>query len=186
LPESGKHGEVFVQWTTGTQHVRLTSYESRYDSFISSGPQAVNVPKVKIDGATLAWDGRWVVNSGALALSASYDYVDPINDTVGDSGYRKLLPRRAKQAVKATADWQVGAFSVGASAQAYSHRFDDTANSIRLGGYGVVDLRADWAFAKNLSLGVRLNNVAGRSYETAFGYDEPGREGFVTMRWSMR
>ncbi|MEO8938272.1 MAG: TonB-dependent receptor [Burkholderiaceae bacterium] len=182
LPETGKHGEIFVQWTGGPHHVRLTGYESSYDSYISSGPQPVNVPKVRIEGATLAWDARL----DALSLSASYDYVDPINDTVGTSAYRKLLPRRARQAAKASADWQIGKYSVGASLQAYSHRFDDTANTVRLDGYGIVDLRADWAFAKDLSLGLRLNNVGGKDYETAYGYAQPGREGFVTLRWSMQ
>ncbi len=182
LPETGKHGEAFVQWTAGVHHVRLTGYESRYDSFISSGPLPVNVPRVRVEGGTLAWDARLE----AWTLAASYDYVDPINDTAGTSTYRKLLPRRAKQSAKASADWQLGPYSVGASVQAYSHRFDDTTNSIRLGGYGVVDLRADWAFAKDFSLGVRVNNVGGRDYQTAFGYEQPGREGFVTLRWSSR
>ena len=182
LPESGKHGEVFVQWNAAGQNVRLTGYESRYDSYISSGPAPVNVPKVKIEGATLAWDARL----DALLLAASYDYVDPRNDTAGTANYRNLLQRRAKQAAKASADWQLGPFSVGASLQAYSHRFDDTANAVRLGGYGIVDLRADWNFAKDLTLGLRLNNVGGRDYQTALGYDQPGREGFVTLRWSMR
>ncbi len=181
-PETGKHGELFVQWSAGGHHVRATAYESRYDLFISSGPQPVNVPKVKIDGATLAWDARF----DALTLAASYDFVDPRNDSVGTVAYGKILPRRAKQSAKASADWQFGAYSVGASLQAYAHRYDDTNNTLRLGGYGVVDLRADWAFAKDLTLGLRLNNVGGKDYETAYGYNQPGREGFVTLRWSMR
>ncbi len=182
LPETGRHGELFVQWTAAGQNVRLTAYESRYDSFISSGPSPVNVPKVKIDGATLAWDAR----IDTLLLTASYDFVDPLDDTAGTGGDRKVLPRRAKQAAKASVDWQVGAFGIGAALQAYAHRFDDTANTIRLGGYGVVDLHADWNFAKDLTLGLRLNNVADRGYQTAFGYNQPGREGFATLRWSMR
>ena len=185
-PETGKHGELFVQWSAGGHHVRATAYESRYDLFISSGPQPVNVPKVKIDGATLAWDTRVDVSTGALALAASYDFVDPRNDSVGTVAYKKVLPRRAKQAGKASADWQFGAYAIGASLQAYTHRYDDTNNTLRLGGYGVVDLRADWAFAKDLTLGLRLNNVGGKDYETAYGYNQPGREGFVTLRWSMR
>lgn len=181
-PETGKHGEAFVQWTRGPSRVRLTGYESRYDSFIGSGPQPVNVPKVLIRGGTLSWEAKL----DALSLSASYDYVDPINDTVGNVAYRKQLPRRAKQMAKAAVDWQVGAYAIGAALQAYTHRYDDTANAIRLGGYGVLDVHADWSFAKDLALGVRINNVAGRNYVTAFGYDQPGREAFVTLRWSMQ
>jgi vitamin B12 transporter len=181
-PEQGKHGELFVQWTAGVQHLRATAYQHRYDLFISSGPQPANVPKVKITGATLAWDARF----DAWTLAASYDHLNPRNDSAGTAAFGNQLPRRAKQALKASADWQAGAYSVGASMQAYSERFDNTANTIRLGGYGVLDLRADWAFVRDWSLGLRLNNVGGKSYETAFGYNQPGREGFVTLRWSPR
>ena len=181
-PEQGKHGELFVQLAAGVHRVRATAYEHGYDLFISSGPQPANIPKVKITGATLAWDARF----DALALAASYDHVNPQNDSVGTASFGKLLPRRAKQALKASADWQAGAYSIGASMQAYSERFDNASNTIRLGGYGVLDLRADWAFMRDWSLGLRLNNVGGKSYETAFGYNQPGREGFLTLRWSPR
>jgi vitamin B12 transporter len=181
-PEEGRHGELFVQWATGVQEWRATAYEHRYDLFISSGPQSGNVPKVKISGATLAWNARL----DAWALAASYDHVNPQNDSVGTANFGKQLPRRAKQALKASADWQWATYSIGASMQAYSGRFDDTRNTIRLGGYGVLDLRANWAFLPDWSVGLRLNNVAGKSYETAFGYNQPGREGFVTLRWAPR
>ena len=181
-PEQGKHGELFVQWAAGVHRLRATAYEHRYELFISSGPQPANIPKVKIDGATLAWDARF----DALALAASYDHVNPQNDSVGTANFGRLLPRRAKQALKASADWQTGAYRIGASMQAYSERFDNTSNTIRLGGYGVLDLRGDWAFMRDWSLGLRLNNAGGKSYQTAFGYNQPGREGFLTLRWSPR
>jgi len=130
----------------------------------------------------LAWNARL----DAWALAASYDHVNPQNDSVGTANFGKQLPRRAKQALKASADWQWAKYSIGASMQAYSNRFDDTRNTIRLGGYGVLDLRANWAFLPDWSVGLRLNNVAGKSYETAFGYNQPGREGFVTLRWAPR
>lgn len=182
LPEEGRHAELFGQWVGLSQNVRLTAYRHRYDGFISSGPRPDNIPKVSIDGATLAWEGRF----DALMLTASVDHVDPVNDTAGSSANGKLLPRRAKQAAKASADYSLGAWQLGASVQAYSHRFDDTANSLRVGGFGVLDLRADWVFARDWTLGLRLNNASGKTYETVYGYNQPGREGFVTLRWAMR
>ena len=181
-PEEGEHRELFLQWVAGLQQWRATAYDHRYDLFISSGPQSSNVPKVKISGATLAWDARL----DAWALAASYDHVNPKNNSVGTANFGKQLPRRAKQALKASADWQRGAYSIGASMQAYSARFDNTSNTIQLGGYGVLDLRANWAFMPDWSAGLRLNNVAGQSYETALGYNQPGREAFITLRWNPR
>jgi len=178
--EEGEHGELFLQWAAGAQRVRVTAYQHRYDLFISSGPQPANIPQVKIDGASLSWDARF----GGLTLAASYDHLNPRNDSAGTADFGKLLPRRAKQAAKASVDWRQGDFSAGASLQAYSRRFDDTANTIELSGFGVLDLRTDWFLTRDWSLGLRLNNVGGKVYETAFGYNQPGREGFVTVRWS--
>ncbi|HSV68958.1 MAG TPA: TonB-dependent receptor [Methylibium sp.] len=181
-PEEGRHGELFAQWSAGVHRVRATAYQHRYDLFISSGPQPVNVPKVEIDGATLAWEARY----DALALSASYDHVDPRNRTAGSAQFDKLLPRRAQQAAKAGVDWTQGPWTLGASVQAYAHRYDNTANTLRLGGYGVLDLRADWALHRDWRLGLRLNNAGGKDYQTAYGYKQPGRDGYVTLRWSPR
>jgi vitamin B12 transporter len=182
LPEEGRHGELFAMWAAGPHKVRLTAYRHRYVLFISSGPQPSNIPKVEIDGLTLSWDARF----DDIWLTASYDHVDPRNASVGSADFGNLLQRRAQQAFKANADWQFGAFKLGAALQAYSHRFDDTANTIRLAGYGVLDLSADWALARDWSLGLRLNNLPGKVYETAFGYNQPWREGFVTLRWTTR
>jgi vitamin B12 transporter len=40
--------------------------------------------------------------------------------------------------------------------------------------------------ARDWALGLRLNNVADRRYETALGYNQPGREAYLTLRWAPR
>ena len=180
LPEEGEHAEVFAQWQNELQELRLTGFQHRYDLFISSGPSPSNIPQVDIDGVSLSWQA----NLDALALGASMDYVDPRNDTSGSSAFGKLLPRRAKRALKLHADWQFEQLALGASLQAYSSRFDDTANTRELGGYGVVDLRADWQFDDRWSLGLRLNNATDKRYETVYGYNQAERQAFLTVRFA--
>ena len=182
LPEEGRHAELSLQWTAGEQRLRAAYYDYRYRGFISSGPQPVNLPRVTIDGVTLAYDGRW----RALALTASLDHTDPRNATVGSANFGRQLPRRARQALRLGADWQAGAWSAGAGVAGFSQRFDDAANSARWAGYGTLDLRAEWALGSQLKLGVRLNNAGDKSFETVLGYPQPGREGFVTLRYSLR
>lgn len=181
-PEDGTHGELFAQWRAGAHQLRATWYRHRYDLFISSGPSPQNIPRVAIDGVTLAWDAQL----DALTLGASADWVDPRNDTAGSPNAGNLLPRRAQRALKASADWRIGAFEVGAMLQAYSERYDDAANTIRMGGYGVVDLHADWSPARDWVLGVRVNNLFDKAYETAYGYNQSGRAGHLTLRWAPR
>lgn len=182
LPEEGRHGELSVRYSVGEHRIRAAWYDYRYRGFISSGPQPVNLPRVAIDGITLSYEGRW----RDFDLTASYDHTDPRNATAGNANYGKQLARRAKRALRLGADWQVGAWTAGATLSAFSHRFDNAANTDRLGGYGTLDLRAEWSLSAAAKLGVRVNNVADKDYSTVLGYDQPRREGFVTLRYVLR
>jgi vitamin B12 transporter len=182
LPEEGRHGELSVQWLVGEHRWRAAWFDNRYRNFIPSGPQPVNVPKARTDGLGLSYEGRW----RDVELAASIDHVDARNATEGAPNSGNRLPRRAENAVRLQADWPFGAWSAGATLAAFSMRYDDAANTQPLAGYGVIDLRADWRFAPDWTLGARLNNVGDKAYETAYGYNQPGREFYVSLRWAPR
>ena len=180
-PEEGEHAELSLRWKSGRHNVRGAWFDSRIRGFITSGPAPVNVPRTRIDGVVLAYEGRW----NEVALGASLDRIDPRNETSGAS-FGKMLPRRSKLALRTHADWSRGPWSVGATWSAFSERFDDTANTQLLPGYGTVDVRADWRFRRDWSLGARLNNVGGKEYQTALGYNQAGRELFLSVRYAPR
>lgn len=180
-PEEGRHAELSLAWRSGVHAVRAAWFDSRIRSFISSGPAPVNIPRTRIDGVTLSYEGRW----RDFVFGASLDRIDPRNETHGAS-YGKQLPRRSEVAFKTHVDWIRGPWSLGATWAAYSDRFDDAANARPLPGYGTVDLRADWRFTRDWSVGARLNNVGDKAYETAFGYDQPRREAFLVVRYEPR
>ena len=182
VPEEGKHGEISLLYAAGEQRVRAALFQHRYRNFISSGPLPINVPRVKTDGATISYEGRW----RALALSASLDHSNPRNDTNASANQGKLLARHAKDALRLGADWEAGAWSAGASVAAFSYRFDNLANTTRVGGYATLDLRAEWALQPGLRLGLKLNNAADKTYETVYGYNQPGRQVFATLRYTTR
>ena len=179
LPEEGRQTEAHLRWTEGAHTLRATAYDYRIRGYISGGPQPVNLPRTRIQGITLAWEAQF----DALKTALTVDHVDPRNATAGTANFDKLLPRRARNALKAQADWTLGAWTVGGAFNAFSHRFDNPANTLRLGGYATLDVHADWALRRHWTLGLRLNNLADRAYETAWGYNQPGRAGFVTLRW---
>jgi vitamin B12 transporter len=62
-------------------------------------------------------------------------------------------------------------------------RFDNADNTRALDAYTVVDLHATWQFAPALSLQAKLNNLTDRVYETTYGYNQPGRSLYLTLRW---
>ncbi len=137
LPEKGQHCEVSLRWSEAEHSLRAAYFDYRYRGFISSGPQPVNLPRVEIDGLSLAYEGRW----RELALTAALDHIDPRNATVGSANFGKQLARQAKDALRMGADWQAGAWSAGATVSAFAQRYEEAANVNRLGGYGLPDLR---------------------------------------------
>jgi vitamin B12 transporter len=180
LPEEGRHAELNLRWTLGEHAFKVATFRNRYIGYITSGPSPVNLPLARINGVTLACEGQW----RDVALTASYDHVDPRNATDGNPNNGKLLQRRAQDAARLGADWAAGAYSAGATLAAFSHRYDNTANTVRLAGYATLDLRAEWALSRVWKLGLKLNNLGDQRYETALGYDQPGREMFVSLRYT--
>ncbi|HET7864565.1 MAG TPA: TonB-dependent receptor [Burkholderiaceae bacterium] len=176
-PEEGKHAELSLRFSQDSRSARAAWFRHRVGGYITPGARPGNID-AHIDGVSLSCDTRlddWVLN-------ASLDRMDP--QVANGSNAGKQLPRRAKSALKLQADWTRGDLSGGLAWQALSQRFDDAANKNRLPGYGTLDLRADWRVASAWTLGARLNNVADKVYETARGYNQPGREVFVTLRFA--
>jgi vitamin B12 transporter len=180
LPEEGKQSEVNVRWLGTNQQARVAYFDNRIRGYITSGPLPTNIPRTRIDGITASYEAR-ISN---VTLAASVDHVNPRNDTSGSVNYGKLLARRVKDSAKLGADIDLGAWRVGGSLVAFSERFDNAANTTRLPGFATLDLRADWRFAKEWSVNLRVNNVAEKKYETVYGYNQPGREGYLTLRYS--
>ena len=180
LPEEGKQSEVNVRWLGANQQARVAYFDNRIRGYISGGPLPTNIPRTRIDGVTASYEAR--INN--VTLAASVDHVNPRNDTSGSTSYGKLLPRRVKDSAKLGADVDLGTWRIGGSLVAFSERFDNAANTTRLPGFATLDLRADWRLSKEWSVGVRLNNVTDKKYETVYGYNQPGREGYLTLRYS--
>lgn len=182
LPEEGRQREVGLVWRNGPVTSRLAYFDNRIRGYISGGPLPTNIPRVKVDGISASVDAVL----GAWTLAGSIDSIQPINATEGTTNFGRILPRRVQDSGRLAVDWRGGGFTLGGSLQAFGERFDNANNSTRLGGFAMLDLRAEWAFARDWVLAAKLNNAGGKTYETVFGYNQPGREGFVTVRWAPR
>jgi vitamin B12 transporter len=74
-------------------------------------------------------------------------------------------------------------WKVGSSLLAASDRFDNAVNTVRLGGFATLDLYAERALSRAWSLQGRLNNLADKQYQTAQGYNQPGRAAYLSVRY---
>ena len=137
-----------------------------------------NIDRARIRGAEATVGTRiagWTVN-------ASASWLDPRDRShTGEDG--NLLPRRARQTARLDLDRPFGAFSAGASWFVSGYRYDDAANLHRLGGYALTDLRLAWMVDRDWKLQLALNNVFDKRYETAWYYNQPGRNFMLTLRW---
>jgi len=179
-PERGSSTELNARWTSGADQIHASWYRSRIRGFITAGQDPVNVSLARIDGISVDGTTHW----RSLTLQGSIDHMDPRSQALAGSGGSKQLPQRARNAIKANASWALDRGTLGAAWAAWSSRYGNTANTTRLGGYATLDLFADRELARDWTLGARLNNATGRVYETAYGYNQPGRQFFVTLRYA--
>ncbi|WP_083745707.1 TonB-dependent receptor domain-containing protein [Variovorax sp. KK3] len=173
-PEEGKNTDVGITWSEGGHSVKLVRYDNKIRGFITNTTRPENIPRARIEGWTLGYDGQF----GPWTLRASVDSLDPRNEGTG-----RQLPRRAKNHASVGVDYGVGPWKFGASALHVGRRFDDTANTLRLGSYTTVDLYGEYQVAKDWSVQARLTNLNDVSYETAYGYNQRGRSLYLTLRW---
>ncbi|WP_020558790.1 TonB-dependent receptor domain-containing protein [Thiofilum flexile] len=153
----------------------LINYE--YDSNTGLGTMN-NVDKAKIKGIELGFNQ----SRGAWQSNISATYQQPKSASGSTDG--KWLVRRPQTQLKLDLDRSVGRGSVGASLQAFGKRYEDTANTQKLGGYATVDLRAQYPIGKAVTVGVKIGNVLDKHYETARGYNQLGRNGLVTLNYT--
>jgi vitamin B12 transporter len=138
----------------------------------------VNLETAQIQGLSAQLRHR----AGPWSMNASLDLTQPINDS-GGVQQGNLLPRRARQNLRLSADYDFGAWQLGGGLRAAGKRYDDAANTTVLGGYGLVDLRARLPINQDWSVGLNLNNLGNKTYETAYGYNQAGRQMFLTLNY---
>jgi vitamin B12 transporter len=175
-PERGRNRDVGLAWSQGVHTTKLVYFDNRIRDMIAwgSGSEPENIGRARIDGLTLGYEAR----IDRLSLRASLEDMRPRNLETG-----KALPRRSDTQATLGASWREGAWLFGTSVLHVGSRFDNSTNTQPLGAYTVVDLNATWQFAPALSLQAKLNNLTDRAYETTYGYNQPGRSVYVTLRW---
>lgn len=176
--EAGLHGKQ--AW--GGWDVR--AYQTDIDDLINTVCDtttwicaAANVNKARIRGLETQLSTTLAGWQSGLNLSVT----DP-----RDIGTDHVLPRRSKQTLRLDADRAFGKARFGIAWLTQDRRFDDADNIVAMGGYGLLNLRAQYDLSKDWLLRARLDNVFDRQYETAHNYNSPGRSLFMSLNYQMR
>ena len=183
-PEKSRSYEL--QWRSHyseTGALELSAYRTDIEDAIVFSGIPENIQTARINGleASLQQDVLgWQAN---LAVGL----IDPRDR---DSGH--VLPRRAKRTLSLDLDRTFGDFSVGANWRAVSGRYDNAANTIELGGYGLLGLRGSWRANEEMRLELKLNNLFDKDYAEAtygtsngrYGYNTEGRTALFAVTWT--
>jgi vitamin B12 transporter len=180
-PEESRSYEFGVSQASRWGRWSVNAYETRIDDLIAFDNNTflpANVDNTRIRGlefilsATLK---RWRVDTTLTLL-------EPENLSPGIANGNEL-PRRAEESLRLDINRQFGKFALGATLLAQGDSFDDLANTRKLDSYATVDLRAEYAFAKDWRVQLRVENLFDEDYETASFFNQPGRGAFVTLRY---
>lgn len=182
-PEKSQTAELGFRGQYGAGYWDVALFQTYVDDLIQnqSDPEGVlrpeNVDRARMQGVELGAGARL----GAWELASSASLIDPRDR---DTGNR--LARRSTASARLDIDRSLGHFSVGASGVAQGDRYNDADNEERLSGFGLVNLRAGWAFARHWSTQLTVDNVFDRDYETVGGFKNAGRNAFLSVRYGNR
>ncbi len=189
LPETSKSWEVGLRnrFTSRTT-MSLSVYETQVRDLISlitvfTAPSTLTTTTENIERARIrGLEAALKTNISGWALGTSLTLLDPQNRS-GGANDGNVLRRRAEKTLRLDLDQSLGKFRYGSTLFAEGRRFEDAENTVELKRYATVDLRVDYALAKNWTLGGRVGNLFDKRYETAAFYNQDGRNYFITLRY---
>jgi vitamin B12 transporter len=190
-PEKGKDAETGIYYNDGKSQLSAVYYHNRITDLLVYAPIcpvqqathpygcAYNVDHALLSGLTIGGQTKF----GDFTVHGSVDFQDPVDETT-DS----LLVRRSRHHGEIGVDYQAGQWNAGVDGVFSGSRNDTNPNGnlVAMGGYGLVNLHAEYQFAKDWSVFGRWNNVLNKSYDLAYGYATPGSNAFVGLRYGFK
>ncbi len=185
-PESSRSAELGLRYARDDRQFGLVVFRNEVTDLINfgaAGPCASpfgcyeNAGEAVFKGVTLSASQRL----GAANVWGSVDFQKPTNADTGN-----LLARRARRHAQFGADATLGDWTVGGHLKLVGERFDNAANTRRLGGYGVVGAHLSRRIGPDWTVLARVENLGDKDYQVANTYATGGLNAFVGVRWSPR
>ena len=173
---AGLEGHVVVFSNSITNLIQASNSDSCPIGTGFSGC-ASNVASAKITGGTLS--GAAQVSS--LSLKGSFTQQNPVNEASNS-----VLIKQAKQYGNLAAEYLYLKLTAGIGATFSGRRDDFQGANTGMGGYTIFNLYANYDLEKDLSVFARWNNALNKTYQLSYGYNTPGSNVFVGLRYAMK
>lgn len=184
LPELSHSMEVGLNNHSVWGKWSLNAYQitgKNWISWVNTGGVFIptNVDATRINGL----EGQLQAHLYGLDVNTTLTLQDPRQTSGVNKG--KLLNRRATETMRIELARDFDAYRLAGSLYAEGRRFDDVANaaSKRLGGYAVLDVRAEYRVAQDWLVQGRVDNLLDKQYETAQFYNQAGRGLYFTLNY---
>lgn len=180
-PERSHSAELGLEYRLDTSNkLSARIFSTRVNGLIdfSGGSmyQAININRAAIDGLEL--EHAWHADVWSITNSATWQ--DPRNE---DNDAQLL--RRPKLKLTSLTERSFGERTSAGIELAWSGKRQDV-GSTTLGSYALVNLRASYALTPAWKLTARVENLLDRDYALAYGFNTPGRSGFLDIVWQPR
>jgi vitamin B12 transporter len=180
-PELSRSLEIGVAGHGASGKWLLNAYQTRVSDLIGFDAmyKPANIDKARINGL----EGQLQTQLSGWGINGTLTLQDPRQNSGANQG--KLLNRRATEAMRIEVAREFGGYRFAGSLYAEGRRFDDLANSgtARLGGYGLLDVRAEYRIAAEWLLQGRIDNLLDKQYETAQFYNQARRGLYFTLNY---
>ncbi|MEO1957164.1 MAG: TonB-dependent receptor, partial [Methylophilaceae bacterium] len=191
-PEKSDNVDVAIQYTGARFSGGITAFQNKIRGLIAnSGPASdtcawgncpFNIDKVDIQGVT--FDGSWDITD-SLLLSGNYTVQSPRDEETD-----QLLVRRGNRYGAINLLHSIGDLQWGTEISGASARYNDAANTVKMRGYMLVNLTANYKLSPEWKLEARANNILDKDYALALAwsgdaYNTAGSNLFVGLRYDM-
>ena len=186
-PESSRNVELGLRWRIDARmSLAVAAFDNRIDELIQVIPQptpgdpyaytAENVDRARIRGLEASWE--YADTDWTARLEASRQ--DPVNRADGS----RLL-RRARSSATLSLARRFGLQQLGLDLLACGDRADrdSLGNTVRDGGYALVNLSWRAALGGGLSAQLKLENALDRRYQVVYSYYTPRRSLMAALRY---
>ena len=184
-PESAVSYEAGLEGTHDWFHWGLHAYRTDLEDLIVTvaNPAALygyspdNVGEARVIGL----EGDVTVNWQDWTASLTGEVLDPEDESSGNR-----LPRRVEERLNFDLQRGFDRWSIGGHLKAEGDRFEDAGNTIRVDGFVTVDLRAEYRFNDQITVGGRVANLFDEDYQTIDGFNSLRRNFLLTLRYRSR
>lgn len=180
VPETSKNYELELRGNHFGVSWSLSNFRNNVKNLIQYNPATFGtdqVSRARITGTELA--AETVIADWMISFSATL--LDPEARATGN-----YLPRRARKFANLEIDRQFGSYQLGMGIRAEGTRYNNPENTIKLPGYGKVNLRLGYTVNSEWQVKLKLDNLFNKNIRLAADssqhyYRQPGFEAILAV-----